>query len=343
MTLLSRRFISAAVLSTLCLSVSALADSVRCPVCAQDFPIETKECPNDGTDLKLEGKKTVTPPVTEPTSEEQVPAEAKPAAGEETKNSEGKYTRQDQGGRRKRTSSVEDEEDASSAERSDRRRRIGPERRGPEGKEDDDKFAEEQERLAREARIAKDQRLREEYEKKRANNEKATRRQAEEAEIRRRGLAELRWRSLWTQGAPVSSIGARVWWMGEGESPGTVAGAEIDVNFLREKARVGLSTFMGVRSLSDRGDLMFLETVHAGFQYPWRYSPWIVGRAGIGALVENRFDENLTWLVRAVGVEAGVDCRLQPHLVLTPSVGFMRHAVSNAGWNSVVFKFSIGF
>jgi hypothetical protein len=122
-----------------------------------------------------------------------------------------------------------------------------------------------------------------------------------------------------------------------------VSSAEIDVNLMKTKVRVGLSSSIGVRSLAHRDDLLFVESVSLGAQLPWRFSPYVLARAGVGALAANRFGEDLIYVVRSLGAEVGLDCRLTRWLVVTPSFGYTSYAIDAAHWNSFTAKLSIGF
>jgi len=301
----------------------ALADRVRCPVCAQVFSDDIKYCPNDGTNLVLDGRRES---AEKKRLKDQVDDPKEPLTEE-------KYTRHDQGGDRQRS------DDRISGNYSDRRRRIGTERRGPDS-------AAEKRRKARSLRREfeqKDKEIRSEYKEKLNRMWRARHDRAREDLMARRGLYKLRKRSLWGRGAPLTSVGMRLSWMEEAADAGQVTGAELDFNLSKTKVRVGLSTFIGIRRLSERGDLVFLENVSVGMQYPWRFSPYIVARGGLGTLISNRFGVDITYLIRTLGLEGGVDCRITKAIVITPSFGYIRCAIDNVYWNSFTAKLAVGF
>jgi hypothetical protein len=309
----------------------ARAGKVRCPVCDQVFEKSTKVCPNDGTDLPLLGKapkegKAADKPEAEPGGGEK--------AAEEPGEKESKYKRHDLGGERERSDSE------NGGGYSDRRKRIGEERRGPEA-------AAERRRKVREKKhkafAEQDEQLRVGFEERREREWSERRERKYQDWHAGQQLAAVRQRELWGRGAPLTSVGVRVSWMGEGDGSGPITGAEIDLNLLKTVIRVGLSTMIGVRSLEERNDIVFLEHLSLGVQKPWRYSPFVVARGGIGALVSNRFDENLTYLIRSVGVEAGLDNRVTESVVVSSSFGYVRYMVDEAYWNSFTLRISVGF
>lgn len=310
------------------IAVEALADKVRCPVCGQVFEEETEVCPDDGTDLRLAGEPA--PDIPEPSTSlaEEEPSDAGVDQGDDPK-----YKRHDQGGERDRVNSAE-------SGYSDRRKRIGEERRGTS-------VAAERKRKARmqkrKAFTEVDERLRADFAEQR-EREWRERREREFQDWRAgQQLAAVRQRALWERGAPLTSVGVRLSWMGEASSSGPVTGAEIDVNLLKTVFRVGLSTMIAVRALDDRDDMVFLESLSVGIQRPWRFSPFLLARGSIGALVTDRFAENLTYLVRSVGIEAGLDSRVTESVVISVSAGYVRYMIDDAYWNSGALKISLGF
>ncbi len=316
----------------LCVGAISFAAKVRCPVCRQVFDEKVKVCPDDGTDLTLSGQ------VVEEESKKDGPEpeaiEESPYDDEEEDGGSGKYKRHDLGGDRRR---IEAEEGPVY---SDRYRRVGEERRSPEA-------AAERRKKAREKRKTEfdeeDTGLKSEFEDNRRNMWRRRRQRAYDDKAKAQDVAYLEWLSLWGRGAPIASLGARVSWMGEGSDPGFISGPEIDINILRKEIRLGLSTTIGFRTLPDRTDMIFMEHISAGIQLPWRFSPYLIAKVGLGPLASNRFGNDLTYLVRALGAESGLDCRVTRSLVITPSVGYVRYVVDDAYWNSFTAKISVGF
>jgi hypothetical protein len=323
---LAQRVAFAAALAVLGLAVSAeAAAKVRCPVCGQIFEEDVDVCPNDGANLRVEGK---------PVEEAPAPEEGAGDVGdaEDEQATPGKYTRHDVGGDRQRA----DQDDLGY---DDRRARLGDDRRGDEAAERRRRLRAEREREL----AAEDDRLRTEFEARRRRMWEGRQRQAEEDRRTAEGFEHLRRTSLWGRGAPLTSVGVRLSWMGEGDEPGVVSSAEIDVNLVKTKLRVGLSSSIGVRSLPHRDDLLFVESVSLGVQLPWRFSPYVLARAGVGALATNRFGEDITYVVRSLGAEVGLDCRVARWLVVTPSLGYVSYGIDNARWDGFTAKLSVGF
>ena len=345
-------FVAAFFLAITLFSFIALAGKIVCPVCGQAFSDDEKICPNDGTDLSIVGKIDDSPygetdnqinPYDEKTEKNKAePNEQDDFADKHDSDSSldeedqesGKYKRQDQGGKRIRLDGQED-----GANYNDRRQRIG---------EDSNKLdtAAEKRKKAKKKRLlfkAKDDKLRREFERRKQKLIQNRKRRANADKMAKKGFEELLKQSLWAQAAPLSSMGLRLSWMGDAYSSGPLAGPEIEINLLKNRARLGLSTFVGIRSLKTRGDLVFLQSVAIGIQKPWRYSPYVLARAGVGALLSNRFGADITYLMRTLGVETGADCRISKSFVITPSVGYIRFAVNDVHWNSVTIKLTTGF
>lgn len=322
--------LAGALVATIILLGSPQADAgrVKCPVCGQVFDDSQERCPNDGTDLVLSGKKVADE---EPGPE--VAREPGDEGDEEAATGEG-YRRQDKGGDRRR---LDDEEGSGYSER---RKRLSDDR----GETED---TAEKKRRAREKRRKefdeKDSELRSTFEARRAalwgDRGSAEDKKDEPGE----GLKKLREHGLWTRGAPLTSLGLRLSWMGEGRDGGPVAGAEAEINPLRSWIRVGGSLFFGVRSLSSRDETLFLARATVGIQRPWRYSPYLVAAGGLGVLMASRFGEDLAYFVRSLGVEGGMDCHATRNIVITPSLGWVRYSVEDAHWDSFTVKVSVGF
>jgi hypothetical protein len=321
-----------------------LAADIICPVCHQRFSDEVEVCPNDGTDLKLLGKPAPDDGGEAAGDEEKgdgEPAEGQPGAADgaddstpvppEEKSGGTGYRRLDEEHRRSRGNA----RDRSSAYK-DRRSRIATERRGKGASAAKRRKQAEAFAAADEERMAEYERLR-----SRAWEDRERLAGVEEQAAADRDAA--RERLLHGLGAPLTSIGFRMSWMGEGEDAGPLSTFEIDLNLARYRFRAGLSSLVGLRSLDTRDELVFLEHISLGFQWPSRFSPYIVARGGVGMLVTERFGADLVYLMSSAGVEMGIDCWLSPWIAVTPSLGYARYIVSGAYWDSFTFKISVGF
>lgn len=335
------RFDTLAASSVLIIAVMAIAGPVAageviCPVCGKSFPDDTEKCPNDSTDLKTLGiplEKKAAERKGEVESEEEEAGESGEASPAESySGSEGssKYKRFDRGGSRR--SSKPDE-----ANYKDRESRIRGKGRS--------RLTEEElaERARRERFKNENTDLLRDYEKRRAASWE-DRKRLDVAELRAsRARDEAKSHLLNSLGAPLTSLGYRMFWMPEDGHPGIVSTAEIDLNLARYRLRAGFSSLIGVRSLPSRDELIFLEHITIGFQWPWRFSPFVIARGGVGALASERFGEDLVYLVTSVGVEAGIDSWVNPWMAIAPSLGYTRCMIDNAYWDSFTFKISVGF
>jgi hypothetical protein len=317
-------------------TVAVTAEPVRCPVCGEIFENEeTPICPNDGTDLRRDGrpvKGRTREADAGPVEEEAVPSPPEPAVAVP------KYKRHDVGGERQRTSTEEDGY-------TDRSRRLGEERRGQAAAAAAAAAQKrERERQREQAAFAEeDRRLRLEFEERREALAERRQGRVDDDPWAGRTAAQRDRRSLWERAAPLTAVGVRLSWLGGDGHPGPLTGAEIDLNPVRSRLRIGLSSFLGVRQLADRGELVFLEHLSAGLQFPWRWSPYLVIRGGIGALATERFGESLHHLLWSVGVEAGLDCHLSGSMVLTPVVGYSRYVMNDAYWDTLTLRLGVGF
>ena len=323
---------------------SSLATEIVCSVCGKSFPSDTEKCPNDGTDLKKLGIK-----ISEDADSPGPETENKPGEGEKAQDGttspddEGNpapVSRQEsddgatpiykRGGRRRVIKS-------SGSSYSDRRSRVNI-RRGRAAETEDD---EEDEEL--QAFLEEDEKRLAHYETQR-RQAAALRQRMEIVERKaRKSRSAERQRILYGLGAPLTSLGFRMFWMGERNDSGAVNTIEIDLNLARYRLRAGLSTLIGVRTLSGRNELVFLEHISLGFQWPWRYSPYIVVRGGVGVLANERFGVSFVNLLTSLGAELGIDSWVTPWIAVTPSVGFTRTMRDNVYWNSFTFKIALGF
>ncbi len=314
------------------------ADEVTCPVCLQPFSDETDVCPNDGTNIKLLGVPVEKKDETSDKTEQKEDGKDKPEEGAEDGETEEEgagYRRHDRGDGRRRT------KQSGSGTYSDRRSRISDGRLGSSTNLGKKRRQEEEKKLR--LFLEEDKRLLDDFDSRREQSWKE-RQQFRLAEFKaQEDRAKAQARLLDGLGAPLTSLGFRMFWMGEGRSEGIVSAAEIDLNLARYRLRAGVSTLIGIRSLSSRNDLIFLEHVFIGFQWPKRFSPYFVLRGGVGVLVSERFGVDLIYLVTSVGAEVGIDSWVTPWIAVTPSIGYERYMLNDAYWNSATVKISVGF
>lgn len=309
------------------------AAEVVCSVCGKSFSIDTEICPNDGTDLKKLGIKINVKPESEAQDHgkqatEEVNKKVSPSTEEDDEEAKPIYKR---GGRRRVIK-------PSSSSYSDRLSRIGDRRGRNTGQEEVE--GEDEKRLRF---MEEDKKLLAQYETQRRQASALRQRMDFLEKKSNKDRKAARRRLLYGLGAPLTSLGFRMFWMGEGNDPGAVNAIEIDLNLARYRFRVGLSTLIGVRSLPGRNELVFLEHVALGFQWPWRYSPFIVVRGGVGVSANERFGVSFVNLLTSVGVDIGVDSWITPWIAITPTVGYTRTMLDNAYWNSFTFKIAMGF
>ena len=314
----------------------AWAGTVVCPVCGETFHDDLEECPNDGTNLKLVGKDSSTADkVDGADGREDTTHEEAPSGQDANDGAPIRYKRHDEGGERM----------------------IAP------SGGDDRGYSDRQSRLPGDTRIASPAKVKKETRRPAANppakrsdsavlvdfesNRRRSWAARESVRLREsnaaRDRAAGRKKLLQNLGAPLTSLGGRLFWMGEGNGPGPVGAAEIDVNLARYRVRAGISTLLGVRALDTRNELVFLESLSIGGEWPARFAPYVIAKGGIGVLATSRFGVDQAYLFAAFGGEAGVDAWINPWLAVTPSFGYMRCSVKNAYWNSFTFKVSVGF
>ena len=332
--------VATALFSTVIGAGNVWALDVQCPVCGQTFEEGTGVCPNDGTDLKLLGKLpstdtdgTEAPDTDTPDADED--AEKKDSA-ESAPKANGGYRRRDDSGAGKPV----DEKNASAGAYSDRQSRLpGDSRTAAPEKRRKKRVRREMPRkdyVNDKAFFADYQRKQQYLWDERRTARLSAAKAGRDREAARREL-------LNNLAAPITSLGARLFFMGEGRHPGPVSGAEIDVQLSRYRLRAGFSTFLGIRALEDRNELIFLESLSVGAQIPSRFSPFIIAKGGIGLAAVERFETDRAYLLTSIGTEAGVDAWVNPWLSIAPSIGFVRTTMDNVYWYSVTFKLAVGF
>jgi hypothetical protein len=314
------------VIGVVFLSWDLRADEVQCPVCDQVFSKDIDVCPNDGTDLTLRGIRVNSQ--RSKTGKEPEQTQDKKSSNIGPKTSGGsKYKRRDATRRRP------PQKKSPKSGYSDRRSRIDGERGSTEA---------ERQKRQRE-RQAEDSRRMEAYAHRRAQLWEAKQKQLHEENKAREEKEKALEKLLNSMSAPRVSLGFRMFWMGEGNDPGPVSGAEIEANLTKSWFRAGLSTLFAARSVRERHDFVFLAHLSAGFQWPHRFSPFLILRGGIGALTSERFGTNLSYLLTSVGFDAGLDSWITPWIVVSVTTGYEICMMENAHWDSFTYKISIGF
>ena len=305
------------------------AEEIKCPVCHQSFSVDTEVCPNDGTDLKLRG-------VPIPSSAEAVRKESSVAPSDEAKGAEDVPKGKSGASKYKRRAAKRrslQQKKPSSRGYSDRRSRIDGERGTAE--------AERRNRQReKEAFEKEDVLLTNAFEERRAGLWEAKPKPTSEGTAGLEGSVGIQKRLISSPSAPLTSLGFRMFWMGEGNDSGPVGSGEIEVNLARYWFRGGLSTLFGTRSVQERSDFLFLSHLSAGFQWPNRFSPFLVARGGLGLL---SISSNQNHLLGSVGFDGGVDSWITPKIAISVSVGYKRLITEEAHWDSVSYRISVGF
>ncbi len=308
-------------------------------MCGQIIDEKIEICPNDGTNLKLSGRPLNSKQKAEP-SDHSADSSYHQDNHSELSTNNGKfqtlggYKRHDEGGLRHPGS------EKNSSDYSDRRSRLPHDSRTamPNRRKKTDVGSLQSDRSESE-----DNRF-EEYKNKRASIWK----ERESANLDLQQIVEKQKvnaeKILKYRAAPLASLGMRLFFLGEDGHAGPVAGAEIDLHAARSIFRAGISTLIGVRTLPNRNEMVFLEGLSAGIQLPQKVSPFIIAKGGIGMMATNRFETAQFYLLTTIGFEGGIDIWFsKSQTAVSLSLGFMRCTVNDAYWHSVTYKLSVGF
>ena len=320
----------------------AAAETV-CPVCGEVWDDDVTVCPNDGSDLSLVGR---TPPEQEDDEdlagkegndhkENDASSSKKPTEDSPKKReSRIRYKRHDDGGERRI---------APSKERSgfsDRESRLLGSDRTPTAS----RPRRNRSHTAKAAtRQTENRKLAEQFEKKRRYSWEKRESARLLASMEKGDKAAARRKLLATLAAPLTSLGGRIFWVKERGEPGPVGATEIDVNIVRYQIRAGFSTLLGIRTMPGPDDLVFLESLSVGAQWPSQFSPYVLLRGGVGIFLSNDGESTDSILIGSVGADVGLDIWINPWLVVTPSVGYMGTVLSGAYRNTFTAKIAIGF
>lgn len=126
----------------------------------------------------------------------------------------------------------------------------------------------------------------------------------------------------------------------------------LEVTPLRRYARLNLLTEFGFEGgeaarNGDRADLMLMQKVGVGAQYPHWVSPFVEFQGGIGGARIELFERNDLALVYSLGVDGGVQIAVARHFFLMASIGWIRpyfKIKSNTTYSDrLTFKVGFGF
>jgi hypothetical protein len=126
----------------------------------------------------------------------------------------------------------------------------------------------------------------------------------------------------------------------------------LEIAPVRRYVRFALHTEVGVEggeaaTGGDRADLMVLQKVGLGVQYPYWVTPFVEAQVGVGAARIELFERNDLAAIYTVGLDAGVQWALLKHLYFVGSVGWIRPYFAATGRtvysDQVTFRVGIGF
>jgi len=126
----------------------------------------------------------------------------------------------------------------------------------------------------------------------------------------------------------------------------------IEIAPVRRYVRFTLHTEVGVEggeaaTGGDRADLMVLQKVGLGMQYPYWVTPFVEVQVGVGAARIELFERNDLAAIYTVGLDVGVQWALLKHLDFVGSVGWIRPYFAATGTtvysDQATFRVGIGF
>jgi hypothetical protein len=128
--------------------------------------------------------------------------------------------------------------------------------------------------------------------------------------------------------------------------------ASLEVAPLRRYVRLNLITEFGVEGgeaarAGDRADLMLLERVGLGMQYPHFVTPLVEFQAGVGGARVELFQRNDLAFLYTLGVDAGAQWAVTKWMYLHAVVGWIRPTFRwpdrTAAYDRFTFKVGVGF
>lgn len=125
----------------------------------------------------------------------------------------------------------------------------------------------------------------------------------------------------------------------------------VEAGLLRRYVRLGLLTEVGVEggeaARGDRNDLMVVQKVGLGAQYPHFVTPFFEVQGGVGLLRTELFERNDLGWVATVGVEAGAQWAVARFFRLHLAVGWLRPYLRDGAGvrheDTATFRVGVGF
>ena len=126
----------------------------------------------------------------------------------------------------------------------------------------------------------------------------------------------------------------------------------VDVTPVRRVFRLNLVTEVGIEGgeaaqAGDRADLLIMEKVGLGVQYPHWVTPFVEFQGGMGAARVELFERNDLAMLYSLGVDGGGQWAVSEHLFLHAAVGWIRPYFRVKGetayYDRLTFKVGLGF
>ncbi len=128
--------------------------------------------------------------------------------------------------------------------------------------------------------------------------------------------------------------------------------ASLEVSPLRRWVRLNLITEFGVEGgpaarAGDRADMLLMERLGLGMQYPGVVTPFFEFQGGVGGARVELFGRNDLALLYALGVDAGAQWAVTRWMYLHAAIGWIRPTFvwpeRRSAFDRVAFKVGIGF
>jgi hypothetical protein len=128
--------------------------------------------------------------------------------------------------------------------------------------------------------------------------------------------------------------------------------ASLEVSPLRRYVRVNLITEFGIEGgpaarSGDRADILLMERLGLGAQYPGIVTPFIEFQGGVGGARVELFGRNDLALLYGLGLDAGAQWAVTRWMYLHAAIGWIRPTFvwpdRSSSFDRVAFKLGIGF